>query len=174
MTSLPPFSIQQATAADDAEFWALNEASVPHVNSISVAKLVQLREQSVFTGIARSASGRFAGYLLVLDQSADYDSLNFRWFRQRYEHFAYVDRLAVDQEFHRQGVGRQLYMALETQLHTRYPLLACEVNVRPPNPISQQFHLQLGFAEVGQQDTEGGQKRVSLMLRNLAGSLTHG
>jgi predicted GNAT superfamily acetyltransferase len=157
-----------STPADDVEFLALNEASVPHVNSISPEKLKSLREQSVFTGVARDAAGRFAGFLLVLDQDAEYESLNFQWFKARYERFVYVDRVAVGERFRRAGVGRQLYAALEPVVAGCFPWLACEVNLSPPNPASLAFHHGLGFAEVGQQDTENGAKRVSLMTRPLA------
>ena len=46
-------------------------------------------------------------------------------------------------------------------------MLTCEVNLKPPNPGSIVFHQQLGFAEVDQQETEQGAKRVSLMVKTL-------
>ena len=49
------FQLSIATQADEAEILALNEAAVPHVSSLSAAKLASLREQSIYTGIARSS-----------------------------------------------------------------------------------------------------------------------
>ena len=42
-------------------------------------------------------------------------------------------------------------------------MLCCEVNVRPRNDASLRFHHSIGFREVGQQDTDGGNKTVSLL-----------
>jgi predicted GNAT superfamily acetyltransferase len=42
-------------------------------------------------------------------------------------------------------------------------VLCCEVNVRPRNDVSLEFHHTVGFREVGQQDTDGGKKTVSLL-----------
>ena len=102
------FQISIATQADEAEILALNEAAVPHVSSLTAAKLASLREQSIYTGIARSSQGELAGFILVLDETAEYDSVNFGWFHQRYAHFAYVDRIAMAPSFHRQGLGHEL------------------------------------------------------------------
>ena len=161
------FQLSIATQVDEAEILALNEAAVPHVSSLSAAKLTSLREQSIYTGIARSSHGELAGFILVLDETADYDSVNFGWFHQRYAHFAYVDRIAIAPSFHRQGIGRNLYAAAIHLIQGRYPTLACEVNLRPPNLISETFHAQLGFVEVGQQDTEGGAKRVVMLTQDI-------
>ena len=162
-----PFQISIATQADEAELLALNEAAVPHVSSLTTAKLSSLREQSIYTGIARSPKSELVGFILVLDETANYDSVNFGWFHQRYPSFCYVDRIAIAPIFHRQGIGRQLYVTLNNLIQGRYPTLACEVNLRPPNPNSETFHAQLGFAEVGQQDTEGGEKRVVMLTREI-------
>jgi hypothetical protein len=42
------------------------------------------------------------------------------------------------------------------------------VNVRPRNDASLAFHEAIGFREVGQQDTDGGRKRVSLLALDLS------
>jgi predicted GNAT superfamily acetyltransferase len=39
--------------------------------------------------------GNIDAFLLALDQDADYDSPNFRWFSARYPRFVYVDRIVV-------------------------------------------------------------------------------
>jgi uncharacterized protein len=38
--------------------------------------------------------------------------------------------------------------------------VVCEVNIDPPNPASEAFHLALGFKEVGQATIHGGTKTV--------------
>jgi predicted GNAT superfamily acetyltransferase len=49
-------------------------------------------------------------------------------------------------------------------------MLACEVNERPPNPVSMRFHETLGFSSVGRQTTEGGAKTVVMMTKPLSSS----
>jgi predicted GNAT superfamily acetyltransferase len=52
-------------------------------------------------------------------------------------------------------VGAALSAALSALPNTP-PLICCEVNLRPHNPGSFAFHQRLGFAVVGEQDTEAG------------------
>jgi len=151
---------------DDLEaLRALNEAAVPAVNSLTAQELASLLAASPLTRLLRK-EGRIDGLLLVLTEGLDYGSMNYRWFAARYPSFAYVDRIVVRDRCRGQGLGERLYRHLFASLDR--PCLACEVNLEPPNPGSLRFHERLGFREVGQQATEGGRKRVSLMLRETA------
>ncbi len=147
---------------------ALNEDAVPHVNSLSLAKLSVLHQQSVYLGVARDAAGAVAGFLLALGENADYASENYRYFQRRYPRFLYVDRIAVSAGYQRAGVGTALYRGLLAACAADYPLLACEVNLRPPNPTSLAFHQRMGFKPIGEQDTEKGSKCVCMMVMSLA------
>jgi uncharacterized protein len=48
-------------------------------------------------------------FLLALDQGADYDSLNFFWFRSRYQRLVYVNRIVVAASAQGRGCARRLY-----------------------------------------------------------------
>ena len=159
-------TIGQARAADYPAILELNERAVPSVNLIGPETLRRLHGQATYLGVARCA-GDLAGFLLALPQNADYQSMNFQYFRKRYATFAYVDRIVVAEHWRGRGVGAALYGDLEAHLGRDVPLLACEVNVRPPNPGSMRFHRRLGFRAVGSHDTEGGTKRVALLIRTL-------
>jgi len=89
------------------------------------------------------------------------------WFDNHYSTFAYIDRIVIGADFRRMGLGQKLYADLEESVAGSSPMLTCEVNLKPPNPGSIVFHQQLGFAEVDQQETEQGGKRVSLMVKTL-------
>jgi predicted GNAT superfamily acetyltransferase len=144
----------------------LNEAAIPEVSSLDDAGLEALHRQAALLTIARSEDA-VAGFILVLTEGCDYQSPNYRFFDTRYDAFAYVDRIVVGEQFRRIGIGSGLYRALFEAL-PRAPRVTCEVNVRPPNPGSLQFHQDLGFTVIGEQDTDNGAKRVALMVREAA------
>jgi predicted GNAT superfamily acetyltransferase len=60
-----------------------------------------------------------AGFLLVLPMNIPYKSLNYSWFSERYNNFAYIDRIAVKEEFKSSGIGTLLYTDLEKSLPKR-------------------------------------------------------
>ncbi len=157
-------TISAALPDDYAALLALNEDAVPHVNSIPPAKLTHLHQQSTYFGVARRA-GSPIGFILVLLESADYDSVNFGYFQRHFPRFAYIDRIVVSASAQRAGVGAALYQDLHRSLPGDCPLLTCEINLRPRNEQSLAFHQRLGFKAVGEQDTEGGSKRVVLMAK---------
>ena len=156
---------EPATRHDYAEILALNEAAIPAVNRIDVAELARLHDQAEALLVAR-AQDRVAGFLLVLNERADYGSPNFRYFKDRYDSFFYVDRIVIDEALRGRGLGAGLYAALLDR-PGRPQRVTCEVNLKPPNPDSLRFHERLGFRVVGEQDTEGGAKRVALMIRTV-------
>lgn len=141
---------------------ALNNANVPALNELDDAEIRRLHSMSVVS-LAAEVDGAFAGFCIVLGPGADYASLNYTWFSKRRDNFAYLDRIAVDPAFRRYGIGRGFYAELQIRLAGTWPVLCCEVNVRPRNDVSLEFHHSVGFREVGQQDTDGGKKTVSLL-----------
>jgi predicted GNAT superfamily acetyltransferase len=158
-------TIEPLEAADLDEVLALNQANTPHVGDLGAERLAAIVDECSLALVARDEDGRLAGFVLVLAPGAAYDSPNYRWFSERYDDFRYVDRIAVDVTAHRSGLGRRLYGAVFD--HARdggAPIVAAEVNVEPPNPVSSAFHTASGFTEVGRQDTYGGSVTVSLMV----------
>lgn len=144
----------------------MNEQALPHVNSVSRDYFNgRVASDGYFRAVCRD--GRPAAFLLAMDESADYDSLNFLWFRSRYPRFVYIDRVVVGPGHRRAGLGAALYADLLEWAQGRTPRLACEVNLRPSNEPSLRFHRKQGFAPVGTQKTDGGRKTVSLMIREL-------
>jgi uncharacterized protein len=100
-------------------------------------------------------------YIICFDQDADYDNDNFRWFKERYKHFVYVDRIVVANHARGKGLARHLYQDLiQRAASDEHQIIVCEINLEPPNPASHSFHANFGFVEVGQAQTASG-KTVS-------------
>jgi len=107
-----------------------------------------------------------AAFLLAFAESDDYDGGHFLWFRNRFDAFLYIDRVVVAEHYRRQGLGRLLYAdVFERAEQLGHKSVVCEVNLQPPNPISDKFHAGLGFEEVGRATLDDGAKTVRYLLR---------
>ena len=158
---------RRLTPADFTEVLALNEQSVRYLSPLSSSQLASLHRQSAFDRVVE-VEGRVIAFILALPQGADYDSVNYQWFAQRYAQFLYVDRVVVSLDAHGNGAGSILYRQLfEHASRHRIPLVACEFDVEPPNPVSERFHAKFGFVEVGRQSVAGGKKTVSLQTASV-------
>ncbi len=145
----------------------INEAAVPHVNSVPLVQMQKFLHEAAYFRVA-IVDGVPAAFLVGLTPDADYQSLNFRWFCERYASFAYIDRVAVAAAARRRGLAAALYRDFEAAFNARSPRLVCEVNLRPPNPASMQFHERMGFVRVGSQVIDDGAKEVAMMVKDLA------
>lgn len=155
-------------ADDVGAVLALNNANVPELNELDAAEVERLAALAE-TALVAEVDGAFAGFCWVIAPGKDYGSLNYGWFSRTYERFLYLDRIAVVPEFRRHGIGRAFYASLVEQFRGHWPMLTCEVNLRPRNDRSLEFHHSIGFREVGQQETDGGKKTVSLLALALDG-----
>lgn len=158
--------IRDATSEDYLTLYQLNQSEIPHVSGLPVESFMKICREADFLRIAE-VDREVAGFLLGFRETASYESLNFQWFKKRYLQFFYIDRIVVGSSFRRKGVGRALYENAEQFAKSGAKLLTCEVNIRPPNPESMDFHLALNFAQVGTQATEAGTKTVALLAKQL-------
>lgn len=134
-------------SADVSAILRLNEADEIFLAPLDARGLRALLEQAFHLGLRDN--GRDA-FLIALDEKASYGSPNFGWFKERFARFAYVDRLVVAPHARGRGIGRSLYEELfDVARQAGHDLVACEVNVDPPNPTSDAFHAALGFEEIG-------------------------
>lgn len=144
---------------------ALNESVLPHVNSIPISDFEEFMRISSFFLVIEE-KGVIAGFIIVLGPAQSYESENYTYFSNSYTSFDYVDRIVIGEEFRGNGFGSKLYQHLFTV--SKEKRITCEVNIKPPNPKSIQFHQMFGFGEVEQQYSEGGKKWVSLMVKELS------
>lgn len=151
--------------ADLPALLTLNEASIPHVNSIELDDMVHFREMTPHFLKWVEDDGT-AGFVIALTPGCDYDSLNYQWFSDQYDQFLYIDRIIVTPDFRRRGIASKMYAALaEIAVREDLKRLTCEVNSEPPNPGSMQMHESVGFEMTGTQRTEGGKKEVALLVK---------
>jgi predicted GNAT superfamily acetyltransferase len=144
---------------------ALNNADAAQLSWLEPERLQHLVSQAF---VARRI-GNLDAFLLALDQNAEYDSPNFQWFRARYEHFVYVDRIVVASSARGRGYARKLYQDLfEHAVRAGHERVFCEVNRSPPNPASDAFHAALGFVEVGTATVYEGRRTVRYLSRALS------
>jgi predicted GNAT superfamily acetyltransferase len=155
-------NIRETTPDDLAAALALNNSNVPEVNELDAAEIERLLGMAA-VALTAEVDDTFAGFCVTFPPGVDYASLNYGWFSRNYDEFIYLDRIAVDPAFRRYGIGRAFYAHIVERFTGVYPQLLCEVNVRPRNEASLLFHHSIGFREVGQQDTDGGKKTVSLL-----------
>lgn len=150
----------------DAEaLLALNNAHAPHVTIIDAAELHVLLDQAYHVGVR--GGGRDA-FVIALDQDAVYGSPNFQWFKARMPRFVYVDRIVVAEGARKKRLGRDLYEELFARSAAAgHTVVGCEVNLEPPNPISDRFHGALGFEEIGRAAILGGSKTVRYLVKRL-------
>jgi predicted GNAT superfamily acetyltransferase len=147
-----PGLIDLATAPADirAAVLALNATVQEATSPLTSARLDAMLADAFFARAVPGAGGVDA-FLIGFAPGAAYDSPNYRWFADRFDRFAYVDRVAVAGAARGRGLARALYAAFdEAAAIAGLERLACEVNAVPPNPVSDAFHAALGFAvEIG-------------------------
>jgi predicted GNAT superfamily acetyltransferase len=163
-------ALQSLTSADLADaalakaLLALNNAHAVELSWLESERFTHLVEQAF---VARRVG--VDALLLTFDQAADYDSPNYLWFRERYSRFVYVDRVVVSGAARGRGLARKLYADLfDAARAAGHQRIVCEVNSDPPNPASDAFHAQLGFAPVGTAAIHGGAKTVTYLMRELS------
>lgn len=164
---MPSISLKPLDPVRDIDwYYDLNEACVPEVNSLPKERLAELIGEAAYARAAWKGDEP-AGVMIAFSQDADYDSLNFLWFRERLNDFLYMDRIMVTEAARRMGVGKALYDDLFRFAAGSWECVTCEVNSHPPNPGSMAFHEGLGFVSVGEQKTEGGKKSVVLLRKDV-------
>lgn len=157
-------SFEPISPADEPAVLALNNIHAEELSWLGPERLRHLIGQAFYS----RRIGSLDAFILAFDHTADYDSPNYLWFRERYPRFVYVDRIAVAAQARGRGLARCIYMDLfETARRAGHALVTCEVNHEPPNPASDAFHAALGFSEAGQAATGDAGKRVRYFVRSL-------
>jgi uncharacterized protein len=158
-------SIDDRSLLDRALVLSLNNAHAKETSALDSASLSALLEMSFY---ARGIDRGETAFLIALDQNAPYANPNFRWFKEFRKSFVYVDRIIVAASARGQGIARILYDDLfAVAQRAGQDRVVCEVNLNPPNPTSQAFHVTMGFKEVGRADLHCGTKTVCYFEKSM-------
>ena len=139
-------NIRETSSNDLDAALEMNNVNVPALNELDRTEIERLVSISAVS-LTAEIEGAFAGFCIVFAPGVEYASLNYQWFSRNYTQFAYLDRIAVNSSFRRYGIGRQFYVELQRRLTGAFPVLCCEVNVRPRNDASLEFHQSIGFRD---------------------------
>jgi predicted GNAT superfamily acetyltransferase len=165
-TSSMNWEIRDVEASDLEAVLALNQTEVPHVGSVDLDRMKWFAANAAYFRTV-TIDKRLAAYLIGMRPGTSYQSLNYRWFCDRYDDFAYVDRIAVAEFARRYGLASKLYDDFARSVPESVDIMTCEVNLRPPNETSMRFHEKLGFRQVGSLAFDDGNKEVAMLLKNL-------
>lgn len=159
--------IRDAKPEDFGYILALNEKDVEVLSPMDDAKADYFLQTAELFRVAE-ADGQLAAFMIVMREGTDYGSENYVWFSRQYEKFLYIDRIVIDENFRRLGLGKILYESVFRHAEeTEIPVVTAEVDIRPVyNEPSFGFHKAMGFVEVGQQIIRGGDVEVSLQARD--------
>jgi len=159
--------IRPRTPADDPALEAVNAANVPEVGPLDEARLALFARAADRFDVVE-VDGDVVGLFVGLAEGVSYASPNYRWFAERHERFAYVDRIALEPVARGIGIADELYGGFERwAAETGRPVVCAEVNVVPPNPRSLRFHERRGFARVGEVAPYGTDERVAMVEKRV-------
>lgn len=160
------WTIRDVAAHDLDAVRALNAANVPEVGPLDEGRIERFLAEATFRVVERSAE--VVGLFVALVEGSGYESPNYRWFAQRHERFAYVDRIALAPEARGTGAADALYRGFEDEARAAgRPVVCAEVNTVPANPRSSRFHARRGFIVVGELSPYGNDERVAMVEKVL-------
>lgn len=165
-------TIRPAEDRDFSAVLALNEESVAVLAPLTRERLETLHRTATLHWVLEEHDGGVVvGFVLAFREGIDHDSVNYRWFAERYQSFLYIDRVVVGSGTRGVGAGTQLYEQLFAYARAAgVETVTAEFDIDPPNPVSARFHAKFGFHEVGRQVVPYGMKEVSMQVANgLAG-----
>ena len=150
---------------DTAIILSLNNEHAQETSTLDDSGLTALLEMAFYArGVDRGATA----FLIALDHNASYGSPNFVWFKASRESFVYIDRIIVSRAARGLGIARLLYYDLFARAkQAGHDRVVCEVNIEPPNLVSEAFHVAMGFDGVGQATIYDGTKTVRYFQKML-------
>ena len=132
----------------------LNQANTPKVGPLeSINHLKKLIELSAYNLLVQD-DDEIVGFIICMREGSAYGSENYKFFVQKLKKFLYVDRVAIDEQYRRVGLGQAIYENIFIHAAKNDLPIALEVNTQPVNQPSLNFHEKMGFDKVGAKNFE--------------------
>ena len=139
----------------------LNKPALGPINNLSFLKT--LYNQSVFF-LCSFESKTLTSFAVVMDENSNYQSPNYLYFKNKFAQFMYIDRIAVSKDYQRLGIGTIIYSEIYSLSIQKNIPLCCEVNTKPYNKQSLDFHSKNNFQII--EEVPLGNKTVAMMVKN--------
>ncbi|MBT6870317.1 MAG: GNAT family N-acetyltransferase [Candidatus Marinimicrobia bacterium] len=157
------FKIEPATKHDLESILLLNQDSMPAVSSSSLDMMEHFLIICDYFKVCK-INGEIIGFLNAIMPSKDYNSEHYQWFNDKYKSFIYIDRITFNKSYQNQGYGTIFYNDLikNTSLD-----IACEINTKPYNNQSIQFHEKYGFTKVGSKEINTNKSVIYMIYKRV-------
>ena len=133
-----------------SDIYSINQDNVPEVGSLdSLDQQKKLLSVSSYHSILFE-DDELIGFAICFRESRPYWSENYKYFENKLDRFLYVDRIAIRNEYRRQGHAKRMYEDIFNFASEDNLPVTAEVNTKPDNQGSIRFHEYMGFKEVGQ------------------------
>ncbi|MFI5691120.1 GNAT family N-acetyltransferase [Kribbella sp. NPDC051586] len=154
------------TPADYGAVLALNSAAIGLVDPLGPDRLDWLRLIAAHAAVI-DVDDEPAGFLLTFTPGSAYDGLEFDWFTQTYaDRFLLIERIVVAPEHRREGIGSQVYRAIERAAKP-FDRAVARVRSHPLDASGLSFHTARGYTEIAKQRLPEGTTAV-LLSKELA------
>ena len=142
----------------------LNQDNKPALGGIDgLIHLEKLYNSSMFC-LCNFFEDKLNSFALIMSKDSDYQSPNFLYFKNKYKDFIYIDRIAVQSNFQRKGIGTSFYKSIYQLNRQNNIPLCCEVNTFPLNQQSLDFHIKNKFKII--EEVDFGKKRVVMLVKS--------
>ena len=132
------------------DIYLINQDNVPAVGSLeSIDKLKELLSISSYHSVLL-LDKNVIGFSICFREGTSYWSENYKYFTQGLKNFLYIDRIAIDQNYRREGLGKSMYKDIFSSASHENLRVTAEVNTKPKNQISLDFHNNMGFEQIGE------------------------
>ena len=127
----------------------LNQENTPEVGSLSsVNELRDLLQLSALNFFVLNEE-EIIGFIICFREGSEYHSPNYKFFSDCEDKFLYIDRVVIKKEYRRMGAGTRLFEHLSKVANFENLPICCEVNTKPINQISLNFHSKNKYIKVG-------------------------
>ena len=91
------------------DIYLINQDNVPAVGSLeSIEKMKELLSISSYHSVLL-LDKNVIGFSICFREGTSYWSENYKYFAQGLKSFLYIDRIAIDQNYRRKGLGKSMY-----------------------------------------------------------------